>query len=1384
MSEIKDMEQKEISIEMSAADAPCPIVYGRCSVPGLMSGFGIHDASGDLCVRVIWCVGEVQAIEALYINGENVNTMTNVRYRNYRGTTYQRRDGWFATMTGMTGYDEEMKFTRPAGDLGVCYSVIRIPVGTITGAPRFQAIIQGLHIYSDVNILFEGTTERYRADPMFPSYVGFAALFDNVVGTQPVDGVDPYGRCEPHATLGWGGNAQVLNDQLELDGSGDYLMFSNSSYATFDHTTRRWGIEIRFTADDITTQTGYLCGLGDFTSGGYSFGIQQDDDDIRMFLSTNGTSWNKINNVIVAQAKVQVGVEHVLVVEYDGWHMSVLFDGATTHTRWDSDLVPYNPTNGAAKTRWRLGHRDGSTHYFDGRIRAFRYDQKCTRYGHAQMLQDGTPFIDSFSYRSGYKYENLAADCMGDLATNEFYGAGATSVEGQNQVVGYNLEDVNGVDRARLAIRIADNKPTSDWLRMLAEYAECFLFPQGESFKAVPDRIVNAGFPQGATVVVDGDMADSSGSAWTGLPGSPAMLWSGIFNVWIRDSDLESTSVSQAITLEEGVEYVMGFNISSVTAGDASLYLNGEEIIPPQTATGFYSVSIVPNAAQVNSTIEWRCSTNWRGWLGEIAVDRKWWPEKHMIAETLEVQGSSEIGTPTQVSVSYTTPAVDSVEWPTTNYIYNLPGVNEQDVALIETSLALEGVYRVEEAVNKAATKVAKLQGRITYKWESAEPGITLQKGTVVRAEDPVKGLTFEAIIDMVDVSDFGRYKVTAINYSDDHFPSEVAIEGPTGSVPVGVIAMMSGSTGSTPTIPAGWQQWSASASRKILGAGKNIVPGNQGGSDNTGVIAGELTLLNGDHDGVWQTYEEFYRVASDGLTVYRLSGGGLTGWLNTGDNPVEVDGEHQHTFSADSQNVYPPVREKVFIQKITTADVVVPEDVEVFSIYDNLSIPNLVRSTTGGGRYLRQGSVNDYGGQDFSTLANAVIQAANMAHDHFGSNLTPTVDGAEQQPYYNATKYTYDDGNFNHDHTITLTADGRYRTRRRRLAMYVGQDDFNVVKGVVFMWAGSIASIPSDYVLMNGKLDTLDMEDYFVQIANNGDHLGKRGGSAHELRVQGTSNTKYHSHQTTPTTNDTRQDYWRGYHDGSFGHNHVVDVDLPWTPAYYALAFIMYNPEPTTTWIDRGFQLNVGGVDGTSVFEDDGPDDLTITVTSNPQWDNSQQLHGVNTVLNGSGDRLSLPLFQWSEYTDRFTLEGFFRLNSSSNGVLFGNLNGGAEDFEVRYNAGVGVEFYQDSAVQHTTSDPGVGNWFYVCVEFDGSDFRFYYGLYSGGVAQLIGTKGDVITTHNTDLFIGNDAAASSYFRGHYAQIRQTRDAAIYQKSAFAIPTWLFTTTGDNEPV
>ena len=499
-----------------------------------------------------------------------------------------------------------------------------------------------------------------------------------------------------------------------------------------------------------------------------------------------------------------------------------------------------------------------------------------------------------------------------------------------------------------------------------------------------------------------------------------------------------------------------------------------------------------------------------------------------IIKDSLSVECVDSTDSPTEVEIRYTTPTTTSEPWITSSVTQRLTGVSEGTVERIPTSISLEGVYRPEEASNRALARLNKQSNRINVSWTSTDYGLVRQIGDVVKVIHPQRGVDIPVRIMQVDMIGASRYSINASRYDASYYPSEVILPDDEGIVPEGVIALLDGDT-----VPDGWADYTAANGRYIIGAGGAYVIGATGGQST--YSASGSTEVGGSH-----------RASATGgaiATPAYSSGSGNTAVINTSST---TNGGHTHTYNTGIRSPSIYSRANRLVIKTGGDGLTIPSNIFVFGL-NNLQT-DAEKFTGFNGRIFKSdltSSLFGAAGPDAYT-----ITSGSTSDTHFhGDPLNRLFTGT---PGLTNT-YRYLQGGGLHSHQLFIQA--TKNLKRIGIDLYGSGNEYTVRPGTIFMWAGDINTLPADFVLCDGANGTPDTRDYFIQFGDavpTGDNT---------IRLNATSSTVGHSHKgsqySTTYVNGTTE-----YHSNTHTHGHeIINDSVPYTPEYYALAFIMYAP-------------------------------------------------------------------------------------------------------------------------------------------------------------------------------------------------------------------------------
>lgn len=121
---------------------PLGPAYGPCQIGGKIIAQDYDAGSTTWTLVVAWCLGEVNSIERVWMDGEA--PAAGVSLTHYVGTTSQTADATAAA--AIPGYADTNVLTTPTGDIGVCYSVIQYDEADYPSFPQLVIELEGMEV--------------------------------------------------------------------------------------------------------------------------------------------------------------------------------------------------------------------------------------------------------------------------------------------------------------------------------------------------------------------------------------------------------------------------------------------------------------------------------------------------------------------------------------------------------------------------------------------------------------------------------------------------------------------------------------------------------------------------------------------------------------------------------------------------------------------------------------------------------------------------------------------------------------------------------------------------------------------------------------------------------------------------------------------------------------------------------------------------------------------------------------------------------------------------------------------------------------------------------------------------------------------------------------
>lgn len=353
-----------------------------------------------------------------------------------------------------------------------------------------------------------------------------------------------------------------------------------------------------------------------------------------------------------------------------------------------------------------------------------------------------------------------------------------------------------------------------------------------------------------------------------------------------------------------------------------------------------------------------------------------------------------------------------------------------------------------------------------------------------------------------------------------------------------GVIFIWSGTNAS---IPSGWERVTSMDGKYAKGTAASTDPNDTGG-------ATTHTHTSPTHTHTVAAHTHTISIANNSQSASNITDTGSDGASGTHNHSSITSGAVSNatvesvavTYSAVSND--PPYYEIIYITPTTTVTTVptgaicLSEDTTItgFNLCDgNNSTPNL------GGKYLKGAAASgDSGGTGGSTT-----NVHNINHTHTTSHQHAAASTGGAVGTVNSTVSGNSGLHQNHTHSITLpaatptvgsgdtinlTTSETVEPAYTKLAAFQAPSALSPVNGMIAMWLGTLASIPTGWVLVDGTNTTVDMRGRHLKVTTTVGEIGNTGGANTHTHA-----SQNHTHAGVAHT-----------HSGSIGHTANTNGD------------------------------------------------------------------------------------------------------------------------------------------------------------------------------------------------------------------------------------------------
>jgi hypothetical protein len=463
----------EQTATLAAANAPIRLPYGEVMLGAQIADLLLYTTGGVqyLVILAVWGQGPVQAVMQLYIDDQ-------VPAAGVLVTHYTGAQG-AADATLVAAYAQQSPSISYADVLpNICYSVIRIPVDSISGLPQITCKIQGLKMFDPrtAGLTFPGAASTAVAQ------VAYQPLLD----ATSVVTVEAWVNTNTNAVQG------VFEKSVGGATNTAFLLYIESGVFTFRINRVGTGVHT------VSAPTGVVTGRMVHVAGQY------DGRFLRLFvdfvqvasLDTGATA-----GITFGTGDAYIGrLASATTYEFNGTLREVrLWTVARTTAQLFAARHYVDPTTAGLNGYWPLDDFSGTS------------AKNLVAGGNAAAIT-GATWSPGPSSAAGRVYSDCPALCAANAINDAAYGANL-DVDWHSvcYVADSNDELVSGEKRRTIGLLLDTIKELRQWTEAFRAYAGCFILPAGGKVRFVPDRPTSATFTfseqAGATPAVGTSLA-------------------------------------------------------------------------------------------------------------------------------------------------------------------------------------------------------------------------------------------------------------------------------------------------------------------------------------------------------------------------------------------------------------------------------------------------------------------------------------------------------------------------------------------------------------------------------------------------------------------------------------------------------------------------------------------------------------------------------------------------------------------------------------------------------------------------------------------------------------------------------------------------------------